>query len=323
VHRAVWLAWPTLADEWRGDLDAPRRSVAELCRAIADVDPVTGTARGESIEMLVVDDEAESTARANLDAPAQFHRIPYGDIWMRDTAPVFTTDADGNVSAVSFAFNGWGGEYLFEHDPEVAERVARAAGVELTVYPEVVEGGAIDVDGSGHLLTTRQCLLDPNRNPSRSEGDMEGRLREAFGVERITWLDRGLLNDHTDGHIDTIARFVAPGVAACMVASDHDDPNREVLSDIRATLVGAGLDVVDVPSPGRVDGPDGAPMPASYLNFYIANTSVVVPTYRSPHDEAAVAAIGELFPGRRTVALDGLSVLTGGGAFHCITMDQP
>lgn len=323
AHRAVWLAWPALADEWLGDLESPRRCVAELCAAIADVDPITNESRGEALHMLVLDDVAAAAARDAIDVPVVFHRIPYGDIWMRDTAPVFVTGDEGAIAAVSFAFNGWGGEYLFEHDPQVAARVANAAGVELIEHADVLEGGAIDVDGAGLLLTTRQCLLNANRNPNRSESDMDRVLRDAFGVDRVIWLDRGLLNDHTDGHIDTIARFVGAGVVACMQPSDDDDPNREVLHAIRSDLEAAGLDVATVPSPGRVDGPDGQPMPASYLNFYIANTTVVVPTYGSVHDGDAVAAVAALFPSRRTLGVDARGVITGGGAFHCITMDQP
>ena len=322
-HRAVWLAWPHLADEWRGDLAPARRGVAQLCAAIADVDPITTRPRGEVLEILVVDDEAEASARQAITAPSRFHRIAYGDIWLRDTAPVFVVDETGDVAGVSFAFNGWGGEYLFDHDPEVAGQIARAANIELREFPEVVEGGGIEVDGAGRLLTTRQCLLNANRNSARGQAHMERVLRDAFGADQVVWLDRGLLNDHTDGHIDTIARFVSPGTVACMEARDDDDPNREVLADIRAALDRAGLEVVVIPSPGRIDDPDGAPMPASYLNFYIANSTVVVPTYGSRHDDRAVVAIADLFPGRSTVGVDALGVITGGGAFHCITMDQP
>jgi agmatine deiminase len=193
----------------------------------------------------------------------------------------------------------------------------------------VLEGGSVEVDGEGTLLTTRQCLLNPNRNPSLDEKAIETRLREALGVTKVLWLTEGLRNDHTDGHVDTIARFVGPGVLVCMEPADDDDPNAKVLLAIAAELEsmtdarGGPLRVVRIPSPGLVPGEDGEPMPASYVNFYIANHAVVVPTYGSPHDDAAVAAIGRLFPSRRTVGIDARAILSGGGAFHCITQQVP
>jgi agmatine deiminase len=193
----------------------------------------------------------------------------------------------------------------------------------------VLEGGSVDVDGEGTLLTTRQCLLHPNRNPSMDASSIEARLREALGVDKVLWLNEGLLNDHTDGHVDTIARFAAPGVVACMEPAKDDDPNEKVLREIAGELEemtdarGRRLEVVRIQSPGRVESDDGQILPASYLNFYIGNRAVVVPTFGSPADEAAVRAIAGLFPTRRTVGIDARAILSGGGAFHCITQQQP
>jgi len=187
---------------------------------------------------------------------------------------------------------------------------------------------AIEADGEGTLLTTRQCLLGGARNPGLDQDALEARLRWALGAERVVWLDRGLVNDHTDGHIDTLARFVMPGVVACMEPAPGD-PNRDALAGILAdlgaarTAGGDRLEVVTVPSPGAVEDAAGNLMPASYMNFYVANTVVVVPTYGAAADDAAVAAIAALFPGRRAVALDGKPVVVGGGAFHCSTQQQP
>jgi len=234
----------------------------------------------------------------------------------------------GELSAARFRFDGWGGKYVMAGDTEVAAQVAAWAGVRGAAFDFVLEGGAIEVDGDGALLTTRQCLLGGGRNPGLDERALEARLRWALGVERIVWLDRGLANDHTDGHIDTLARFVAPGVVACMEPAPGD-PNRDalagILADLRAarTAAGAPLEVVVVPSPGAVEDAAGALLPASYMNFYIANTAVVVPTYGVPADDAAVSAIGALFPGRRAVAVPGKPVVVGGGAFHCSTQQQP
>jgi agmatine deiminase len=329
-HDAVWLAWPSAEDLWQENLAPAQRAFTALCRAIADADPNTGAARGERIELLVPDEHARRAAMDQLEALApRIHVIPFGDIWLRDTAPIFLSEADGRTVAACFAFNGWGGKYVLPGDDRVAARVASASGVPTQSHAWVLEGGSVEVDGEGTLLTTRQCLLNPNRNPQLDENAIEARLREALGVERVLWLTEGLRNDHTDGHVDTIARFVAPGVVVCMEPEDDRDPNARVLRAIAAELEsltdarGRALRVVRIPSPGLVVGRDDEVMPASYVNFYIANRTVVVPTYGSAHDDAAVSQIARLFPTRRTVGIDARAILTGGGAFHCITQQQP
>lgn len=329
-HEACWVAWPHLAEEWRADLEPARAEVRDLCVAITDPDPKTGVRRGETVRVLVPDEETERTAyQALVGAPVAFHRVPFGDIWLRDIAPIFVTDGRGGVAATRFAFNGWGGKYLFDDDPLVATRIAEISGLASFAFPWVLEGGAVDVDGRGTCLTTRQCLMNPNRNPHLDQASLERGLRDALGAEKVLWLDEGLLNDHTDGHVDTIARFVAPGVVVCMEARDEDDPNRDVLAQIAATLgsmrdaTGQRLEVHRIPSPGRVVDAAGRLMPASYVNFYIGNRVVVVPTYGSRWDDEAVAKLATLFPGRRTIGLSSRAILTGGGAFHCITQQQP
>ena len=254
----------------------------------------------------------------------RFHRVPFGDIWLRDTAPIFLRGPAGAGATVRFGFNGWGGKYVLDHDDEVsAERIAAIDGRRAFRMPFVLEGGAVDVDGEGSVLTTRQCLLNPNRNGKVDERTVEGWLRDALGVERVLWLGDGLLNDHTDGHVDTVVRFVRPGVVVAMEARAADDPNRDILLALVREAGAHGLDVVRIPSPGRVLDATGRVMPASYVNFYVANAAVVVPTYATPWDDEAVERIGALFPGRRTVGVDARAILTGGGAFHCITQQQP
>ncbi|MCC6874652.1 MAG: agmatine deiminase family protein [Sandaracinaceae bacterium] len=327
-HESVWLAWPSHDDLWGELLVEAQREHIALCKAIADVHD--GLPRGETLNVLVPTAVREMEARSQLGKlGARFHRVPFGDIWMRDIAPIFLRNDDGEIAPVCFAFNGWGGKYVLDGDDLVAGRVGELAGGRLFAYGMVLEGGAIEVDGEGTLLTTRQCLLNRNRNPGMDQASTEAALREALGVETILWLDEGLLNDHTDGHVDTIARFVRPGVVACMQAKDASDPNREVLDKIARSLSamrdhrGRKLEVVRVPSPGKVEDHEGLILPASYMNWYLANTTVVVPTYRSKHDEAALEAIAPLFPGRRAVGAKARAILTGGGAFHCITQQQP
>jgi agmatine deiminase len=260
--------------------------------------------------------------------PARFHRIPFGDIWLRDTAPVFVSGADG-VAAVSFGFNGWGGKYVLPGDDLVSARVALAARMRAFTVPWVLEGGSVEVDGDGTCLTTRQCLLNPNRNPGMAAGEIEKGLRDALGLESVLWLGDGLRNDHTDGHVDTIARFVAPGTAVCMRASGGNDPNADVLAAIARGLAsfrdarGRRLAVVEIPSPGPVLDDEGDVMPASYVNFYIGNRSVVVPAYGTRHDDEALKALEPLFPGRRLVPVSAKELLAGGGAWHCITQQEP
>jgi agmatine deiminase len=317
-HDAVWTAWPYLADEWAAGLDAPRAQLAAMCRALAG---------SERVEMLIRPAD-EPGARALLgDLDVRFHHAGHGDVWLRDTGPVFVTRA-GEVAAARFGWDGWGGKYVMPGDDQVAAEVARIAGVRRFDHDYVLEGGAIEVDGAGTVLTTRQCLLDGHRNPGVDAATMERRLRDALGVDRVVWLDRGLANDHTDGHIDTLARFVAPGVVACMEPG-AGDPNRDVLLDILRDLRaardagGRPLEIVTVPSPGAIVDPAGALMPASYLNFYIGNSTVVVPTYGAAADDAAVTRLEPAFAGRRVVGVRGDAVLVGGGAFHCCTQQQP
>lgn len=325
----MWLAWPSHDALWAQLLGDAQREMIALCEAIAHVDK-KGRPRGEQIRMLVPDgmrhlEAAEALERLGV----SFSRLPFGDIWMRDVAPIFVRNDDGDVAAACFAFNGWGGKYILDGDDLVAARVAELAEAEIYAFGFVLEGGAVEADGKGTLLTTRQCLLNPNRNPGMNQATMEARLGEALDARQVLWLEEGLLNDHTDGHIDTIARFVAPGRVVCMEARDEDDPNREVLDAVARSLAtmkdaeGRRLQVERIPSPGRVTDHEGMVMPASYLNFYIANTTVAVPTYGSPHDAEAVELIGKLFKHRRVVGARANAILTGGGTFHCITQPQP
>jgi agmatine deiminase len=255
-------------------------------------------------------------------AKASNYRIAFGDIWLRDTAPIFVRDGL-QMKAACFGFNGWGGKYVLPYDCDVATTVARATGLPTLKHDWVLEGGSIDVDGAGRALTSRQCLLNANRNPKLSQMDIEMQLEAQLGITQIIWLGDGMVNDHTDGHIDNIARFVAPGHAVVPEARDADDPNRDIYIAARKSLEAGGLAVSVVPSVGRHENEDGEVVPASYMNFYIANSRVIVPVYGSKWDDAAVAAIAALFPQRQTIGLRANALLTGGGSFHCITQQVP
>jgi agmatine deiminase len=321
-HAACWMAIPSDRTLWSDDLEPAQIEFFALARAIA---------QSERIEVLVPHAEMEAIAKTALkNTNARFHQIPFGDIWMRDIGPIFTRQVEPNTTAtLTFLWNGWGHKYLLDGDAEVSKAISKTLGFPTFNFPWVLEGGAVEVDGEGTCLTTKQCLLNPNRNPEMDREQIELGLKQALGVQKILWIEAGLLNDHTDGHIDTIARFIAPGVVMCMQAASADDPNYQVLENIAAQLStftdarDRPLTVVRIPSPGLVLDAENEIMPASYLNFYIANGSVIVPIYGSEFDEAAVAAIATHFPTRTTVGLNAKTILTGGGAFHCITCHQP
>jgi len=246
---------------------------------------------------------------------------PFGDIWLRDTGPI-VVGSGKQRRAAGFGFNGWGGKYELDGDQDVGERLAEAAGLPYSKTDWVLEGGAIDQDGSGTVLTTAQCLLNPNRNPGLQRDDVEQRLTRDLGFERIVWLGSGLLNDHTDGHVDNIARFVAPGRVAIPTPA-KDDPNEAVFRDAAKRLRAAKLDLVNLPSPGRIESAEGDIIPASYMNFYVGNAVVVVPQYGAANDRAAVTVVQALFPGRQAIGLRADHILTGGGSFHCISQQIP
>jgi len=317
-QKAIWTAWPADLKQWDGDLEAPRRDVAALVRALAG---------SNKVKVLVKSGEAEASARAALGADAELVRASYGDIWLRDTGPIFARTSQGAAS-LCFKSNGWGGRFDLPDDATVGSDIAKLAGTPVTQFDFVLEGGAIDQDGEGTILTTRQTLLNENRN-CWTEQQAESALREAFGAKTIIWIDQGLQNDHTDGHIDNIARFVAPGRVVCQAPAGPEDPNAETLDAIAQTLEaatdasGRKLDVVRIPGVGLYRNALGEVAPASHVNFIIANGVVVVPVYGTTTQAAALEALQSVFPTRKVVGVSSRGLLgsgsAGGGSFHCIT----
>lgn len=319
-HRAMWLGFPSHAELWQENLEPAQDEVADLARALAGPGE-------ERVRLMVCGDGAEAAARKRLDGVSgvEIVRALFGDIWLRDTGPIFREDG----KAIGFRFNGWGGKYEMEGDDQVAAQIAAASGAPLLANDFVLEGGAVDHDGWGTVLTTRQCVLNPNRNPGWDEAAAEAALGEALGARKVLWLGEGLRNDHTDGHVDNLARFVAPGVVASPIAWGKADPNAELYDETARQLGamtgvrGAPLQVMRIPSPGWMDG-DGGPAPASHMNFIIANGAVIVPLYEDEKAGAfAVDAVKSLFPERKAIGLSSKAVLTGGGSFHCITQQEP
>jgi agmatine deiminase len=318
LHRAIWVGFPSHAELWEANLAPAQAEVAALVRALAGPG-------GERVRLLVSGEAAASEAARLCGEGVEIVRGRFGDIWLRDTGPIFARDA-----AAAFRFNGWGGKYVLEGDETVAEQLAEAAGVCLARHDVVLEGGALDHDGEGTVLTTRQCLLNRNRNPGWTQEAAEAALAEALGARKVVWLGDGLLNDHTDGHVDNLARFVAPGVVAIPVGFGFGDPHARIYDaaarDLAAASDAAGrtLKVVRIPSPGRIAGEDGVAVPASHMNFIIANRAVIAPTYGdAAASKWALEGLEALFPGREVIGLPASALLTGGGSFHCITQQEP
>lgn len=271
------------------------------------------------VRMLAANGGSAAEARKMAgEARIDILEIAFGDIWLRDTAPLFMSPALGHT----FRFNGWGGKYALPGDDGVGAAIGADAAAEIVPHDLVLEGGSIDGDGSGLFVTTEQCLLNPNRNGAVDRKYIENVLREALGVRRLIWLGEGLQNDHTDGHIDNLARFAAPGTLLIPVAAGPDDPNAAIYADAHRRAQDNGVVVLDMPSVGRFEQ-DGELVPASYMNFVIANGQVVVPLYGVPNDENAVKALKKAFPGHKVTGLPANHILTGGGSFHCITQQVP
>jgi agmatine deiminase len=315
AHDAVWIGFPSHPELWEDDLDPAR------AEAIAFAQAVHADGAGERVILVAADEESAATARELAGDAADVIVEPFGDIWLRDTAPIILSGKGGRAAA-DFGFNWWGGKYELPGDEDIGVRLAVHTGLPVRRCDWIFEGGAIDVNGAGIGVTTEQCLLNPNRNPGLDKAAIEANLARDLGVERLLWLGDGLANDHTDGHVDNLARFVAEGVIAIPEAAGADDPNAAVYADAKDRAEAFGLTVVAIPSPGLVER-DGEMIPASYMNFYIGNAAVVVPLYGAANDEAAVAAIAKIFPTRRVTGFRADHILTGGGSFHCISQQIP
>jgi agmatine deiminase len=314
-HESVWIGFPSHEELWEDDLEPARGEVTAFARA------VHAGGKGERVVLVAADEASADRARELAGDTADVIVEPFGDIWLRDTAPIIVTGTKGRA-ATDFGFNWWGGKYELPGDESIGARLAARTGWPVRKGDWVFEGGAIDVDGTGIGVTTEQCLLNPNRNPGMSREVIEAELKTGLGIERLLWLGDGLANDHTDGHVDNLARFVGEGRIAIPVPVGIDDPNADIYADAAGRAHAFGLEVVAIPSPGEVLR-DGEVIPASYMNFYIGNATVVVPLYGAENDDAAVEAIAKIFPDRSVVGFRADHILTGGGSFHCISQQVP
>ncbi len=315
---AIWVGWPHLRGEWGVAFDSARSEIASFVKAVCEVTPVR-IACGSR--------EAYGSAWFAFEADVaqgrvSLHTLPAGDIWLRDTGPIFARRA-GRAAALDFEFNGWGGKFVMTGDTMTAGGIASVEKIEPKSHAFVLEGGAIDLDGAGRLLTTRQCVLNPNRNAEWTEELAEYALKQSLGVDQVIWLGEGLQNDHTDGHVDNIARFIGPGRVVCQSPSGPDDPNQARLSAIQSDLRAAGLDVIQIPSPGKILDQAGMALPASHMNFVISNAHVFLPVYEDTYAPQAITALDAALPDHAIIGLPARNILSGGGAFHCMTQQVP
>jgi len=317
-HEWLWIGFPWNPTEW-GGAETLARAQAQIC---AFADAVRAGGRGEPVRLVCNDEASANLARKLLKSDAQIIIERIGDVWLRDTGPICVKDAAGQRSLVDFAFNSWGGKYQMPGDEDIGARLAATTPLPCQSTSFIFEGGAVDTDGTGLFVTTEDCLLNPNRNPGLSKRQIETLLAGALGLTDMLWLGDGLVNDHTDGHVDNLARFVAPGVIAIPQATSDDDPNAAIYADATTRARAHGLTIAPMSSPGRVEM-EGEIIPASYMNFFIGNAAVVVPIYGQPNDDAAIEALRPFFPNRDIVPLPSDAILAGGGSFHCTSQHMP
>lgn len=323
-HEATWLAWPHDTDTWPTQMEEVRAVWLDMIAAIAD---------GEQVHVLANDramreDVAKRLAQRGLSRNVFLHEIPTDDVWIRDSGPIFVRSG-GGVAATHWLFDCWGKKYEpGKHDSCLPERIAEATDCRRIQTGIVLEGGSIDVNGEGDCLTTRQCLLNPNRNAHLTQEEIEGFLDNYLGASHVIWLGEGIAGDDTDGHVDNIARFVSPDTIVAAVETDASDVNHAPL-EANLGLLRAARDrrarpftVVPLPMPGPLAALEGR-LPASYANFYVANGAVLVPIFRCPRDHEALAVLKDLFAGRRVVGLPSEALVLGLGGVHCVTREQP
>lgn len=313
-HVRTWMAWPCRREAWDGPkgLARAKSAYAAVTRAIARFEPVVMAARPED-----ADEAGQATG-------CEIYTVALDDSWARDIGPTFVTGSRGRAT-VQWRFNAWGGKYQpFDQDADFAARVADKAGVPVKHAPIICEGGAIHSDGQGTLLTTEQCLLNPNRNPGLSKESAERVLREFIGAERVIWLGDGFSDAETDGHVDNIACFAGKGRVILGVPDSKTHPDHASVMEARRRLLVAGLEVIELVQPRTLrHDRHGHLLQASYVNFYLCNGGLVMPCFDDAHDEPAKALLADCFPDREIVTAPALDIVAGGGGIHCITQQEP
>ena len=323
-HAATWLAWPKDPETWPGRVERAEAAFLEIIAALAP---------HETVYLLVDDETAEASVRARCCFAGSDNvrtiRLETVDSWIRDYGPNFLIDGRGRFAYNDWVFNAWGDKYEeLKRDDAIPKQLESVLGVPRFEPGIVMEGGAIDVNGAGVVLTTEQCLLNPNRNPHLSRAGIEQYLSDYLNVSKVVWLGEGIVGDDTDGHVDDIARFVNDTTLVCAVEEDPSDPNHELLNDnlrrleLATDARGRAFEIVTLPMPGEVLGRDGR-LPASYANFLIANAVVLLPVFNHPNDARAIETLQRLFPTRRVAPVRADDLVWGMGTIHCLSQQQP
>ena len=320
-HDATWIAWPHNEEDWPGRFEPIPWVYGEIVRKLSQV---------ERVRILVQNEDLEASARAILtrlgaNLPAvEFRRQPTDRVWARDFAPSFVRAETGGIAAVKWRFTGWAKYENHLLDEAAGRAIPGMAGVPMIEPDLVLEGGAIDVNGAGWLMTTEECLLSPiqARNPGLRREALEEKLSKYLGVNRVVWLRNGIVGDDTHGHVDDLARFTSANTAVVVAEDDPADPNYEPLRENLEILKQTGLGIRTLPMPAPLWF-DGVRLPASYANFYIANKTVLVPVFNDPNDRIALNTLAECFPDRKIIGINCVELIWGLGTLHCMTQQQP
>ncbi len=323
-HEGTWIAWPHNKEHWPGKFEPIPPLYGELTRALHD--------GGDKVFILVKNADMEHEAREQIKRDTddiRFFHFQTNSSWTRDFGPIFVYDDAGDLTITDWKFNMWGGKYPpWDRDDVIPQKIGAALSLPVLEPPMILEGGSIDVNGNGVLLTTRQCLLNKNRNPGLSQVEIEKFLDEYLGAKKILWLEEGIVGDDTDGHIDDIARFVDAKTILAQVEKNPEDENHEILQKnlrelhVATDVSGNPFRVIPFPMPSPVIY-EGQRLPASYANFYIANKAVLVPTFQCAQDAQALALLQDLFPTRKIIGIDAVDFIWGLGTIHCSTQQYP
>jgi agmatine deiminase len=318
-HAGTWMAWPARIDLWNGRDAEAKAAYAAVARAIARFEPLT----------MVANPADAAEAKAACGSSVEVIALALDDSWMRDIGPTFLVDAKGTLAGADWRFNAWGDKWPnYAQDAAIAAQVLERVGCRRFAAPFVLEGGSIHSDGEGTVLTSEQCLLNPNRNPSLTKAEIEANLKAWLGAEMVVWVGQGLENDGTDGHVDNLACFARPGVVLATSCNDPADTNYAPMQDNLRRLAaardakGRAFEVLELPIPAkRVT--DAGRLAMTYTNFYLANGAVIAPKFNDPMDAVAAGVLAKAFPDREIVQIPALAILEGGGGIHCITQQQP
>ncbi|HEY9533222.1 MAG TPA: agmatine deiminase family protein [Mucilaginibacter sp.] len=326
-HKATWLSWPHKEESWPGKLMTIYPQYCEFIKALT---------AGELVRIIVKDEPMAAFAKEQLgQVGADLHKIEFfefgtNDAWCRDHGPAFLINpATREKAIVDWGYNAWGGKYPpFDLDDVIPTKIGKHYGLDVYHPGIVMEGGSVDFNGKGTILTTTACLLNPNRNPHLNQSQIEEYLYNYYGAEQILWLGDGIVGDDTDGHIDDITRFVNEDTVVTVIEENKNDDNYHLLQENLNTLKtmrllnGKQLNIIELPMPDAVIY-EGQRLPASYANFYIGNAAVVVPTYRCEKDDKALQILQDCFPDRKVIGIDSTDIIWGLGSFHCLSQQEP